>query len=79
MIAVSRTANLLNIVILNYFASLIDMELQFDGQTAVVTGAGSELGKACAVFLASRGANIVVNEENDSRVSVPPPDICGQD
>ncbi|KAL4802552.1 hypothetical protein BDV18DRAFT_166876 [Aspergillus unguis] len=40
--------------------------LQFDGQTAVVTGAGSALGKECAIFLASRGANVVVNDQNNS-------------
>lgn len=37
-------------------------EIQFDGKTAVVTGAGGGLGKAYALLLASRGAKVVVND-----------------
>ncbi|ERF76782.1 Peroxisomal hydratase-dehydrogenase-epimerase [Endocarpon pusillum Z07020] len=37
-------------------------ELRFDHQTVVVTGAGGGLGKAYALFFASRGANVVVND-----------------
>ena len=37
-------------------------DLKFDGQTVVVTGAGAGLGKQYALFFASRGANVVVND-----------------
>jgi glucose 1-dehydrogenase len=35
--------------------------IRLDGQTALVTGASSGIGRACAIELASAGANVVIN------------------
>lgn len=42
-------------------------KLRFDGQTAIVTGAGRGLGQEYALLLASRGANVVVNDPGHSK------------
>jgi len=42
------------------------MTIRLDGQVAIVTGAGQGLGRAHALALAARGANIVVNDLNNA-------------
>lgn len=38
------------------------MRISFDGQVVIVTGAGGGLGRAYALELAHRGADVVVND-----------------
>ena len=42
-------------------------KISFDGQVAIITGAGSGIGRAIAFSLAERGAKVVVNNRTLSR------------
>ena len=43
------------------------MTIEFNGQVAIVTGAGNGLGKSHALELAKRGAKVVVNDFGGTR------------
>ena len=45
------------------------MSINFQGQVAIVTGAGNGLGRSHALALAERGAIVVVNDLGGARTS----------
>ena len=44
---------------------MIDSSLKLKGQTVIVTGSSSGIGKACAIYFGGLGANVVVNYHSD--------------
>lgn len=44
-------------------------DLRFDGKAAVITAAGTEPGQRCALALAERGAQVVVNDAQESQAA----------
>lgn len=59
--------NIYDVIIIN-LSNIKDMTLQFNDKVVVITGAGGGLGKTYALFFASRGAKIVVNDLGSSSV-----------
>jgi len=51
------------------------MELDFEGETAIVTASSSGLGKASAQALAAEGANVVVCSRSEERVDAAVEDV----
>ena len=43
------------------------MSIEFNGQVAIVTGAGNGLGRSHAIELAKRGAKVVINDLGGDR------------
>lgn len=59
--------NIYDVIIIN-LSNIKNMTLQFNDKVVVITGAGGGLGKTYALFFASRGAKIVVNDLGSSSV-----------
>src|SRR5215210_9581078 len=46
------------------------LQMDFDGKVAIITGAASGIGRACALELARRGANICVVDQAGEDVMI---------
>jgi len=46
-----------------------DSNLRFKGQTVIVTGSSSGIGKACAIYFGQLGANVVVNYSSNEEAA----------
>ena len=44
--------------------------MRLNGKTAIVTGGGRDIGRACAMALAEEGANVVINYHSSSAGAV---------
>lgn len=54
------------------------MAITFDGQAAIVTGAGAGIGRAIALALAERSARVLVNDPEEDRAEAVRAEICAR-